>query len=30
VKMGESSQETTENTEVSVEADKVITETEKP
>ena len=30
VNMGESSQETTENTEVSTEADKVITETEKP
>lgn len=30
VNMGETSQETTENTEVSTEADKVITETEKP
>ena len=30
VKMGESVQTTTENAEVSVEADKVITETEKP
>ena len=30
VNMGEGSQETTESTEVSVEADKVITETEQP